>query len=118
MAERKKHAETEIIESSGNVFRDAGLPDAEERQTKVRIAVVLNMLLDRLGMTQRKMASRMGTDQPKVSALRRYKLDGLSVERLMEFLTALDCDVDIRIKPKAGRRGTRAGRIHVRLDAA
>jgi UDP-glucose 6-dehydrogenase len=33
--------------------------------------------------------------QPKVSALKNYRLDQFSVERLMEFLTALNQDVEI-----------------------
>src|SRR6266404_289678 len=34
-----------------------------------------------------------------------YQLDGFSVERLMNFVTALDRDVDIVIKPKSRRIG-------------
>jgi predicted XRE-type DNA-binding protein len=36
-----------------------------------------------------------------VSALKNYRLDNFSVERLMEFLTALDQDVEIMIRPRA-----------------
>jgi predicted XRE-type DNA-binding protein len=49
--------------------------------------------------------------QPKVSALRNYKLAGFSVERLMNLLTALDQDVEIVIRHK--RRSRRTGRISV-----
>jgi len=46
-------------------------------------------------------------NQPKISALRNYRLAGFSVERLMNFLTALDRDVKIviRKKPKSRRGG-------------
>lgn len=118
MAGTRRRSDIEITKSSGNVFRDAGLPNPEERETKVRIAFVLNTILARLGLTQQKIAARLGTDQPKVSALRNYKLDGLSVERLMEFLTALDCDIDINIRPNKRARPARAGRIKVSVEAA
>jgi predicted XRE-type DNA-binding protein len=49
--------------------------------------------------------------QPKVSALRHYKLAGFSMERLMTLLTALDQDVEIVIKRKPPSR--RAARIRV-----
>jgi predicted XRE-type DNA-binding protein len=50
-------------------------------------------------------------NQPKVSALVNYRLDGFSVERLMTFLTALGRDVDITIRPK--RLARTPGRIQV-----
>lgn len=120
MAVKKRSAEAAIpvTTSSGNVFRDFRIPGAEELQTKVKIAFALNSILDKFGLTQQRIAARLSTDQPKVSALRNYKLDGLSVERLMEFLTALDCDIDINIKPKGRAGAARAGRIKVSVKAA
>ncbi len=32
-----------------------------------------------------------------------YRLDNISVERLMEFLMALDQDVEMRIRPRASK---------------
>ncbi len=51
-------------------------------------------------------ARSLKVSQPKISALRNYRLDGFSVERLMNFLTALDCDVEILIRPKPKSRKT------------
>jgi len=48
----------------------------------------------------------LGVTQPKVSALRNYKLAGFSVERLMNMLTAVDQDVDIVIRRKPRSRKT------------
>ncbi len=57
-------------------------------------------------------AALLGINQPKVSALKNFKLDGFSVERLMSYLTALGSDIEIRIKsPK--RVASKAGRIVV-----
>ncbi len=49
-------------------------------------------------------ATVLGVSQPKVSALRHYKLAGFSVERLMNLLTALDQDVEIVIRKKPPSR--------------
>ena len=92
-------------------FADLGYADAEERQTKLRLAYAINGIIERQRMTQAAAASKLGINQPKVSALAHYKLDGFSVERLMTFLTALDQDVEIVIKKKPRSRA--AARISV-----
>jgi predicted XRE-type DNA-binding protein len=86
---------------SGNVFRDLGRPDAEERQLKVQMAMRVNALLADTGMTQAQMASRLGIPQPHVSDLINYKLNRFSVDRLIHFATLLGRDVDIVIRPRA-----------------
>ncbi|MBZ5512375.1 MAG: helix-turn-helix domain-containing protein [Acidobacteriia bacterium] len=110
MPQRRNSDDVEIKASSGNVFADLGFKDAEERQTKVKLAVALNRILAAMKLSQVKAAERLGVNQPKVSALKNYKLDGFSVERLLGFVTALNCDVEIVIRP---RRVRKAGRITV-----
>jgi predicted XRE-type DNA-binding protein len=94
-----------ISEGTFNVFADLGFPDAAERQTKTRLAYALNEILGERGLKQARAAKLLGVPQPKISALKNYRLDGFSVEKLMEFLTVLDRDVEIMIR----RRETRAG---------
>jgi len=93
------------------VFADLELPDAEERQTKVRLAVAINGLIERRRFSQAKAAQVLAVNQPKISALSKYRLQGFSVERLMRFLTALDQDIEIVIRHKPRTR--RAGRVYV-----
>ena len=100
-----------IEASSGNVFADLGLPHAAELDTKIRLAVAINQLLESRRLTQAAAASVLSINQPKVSALKHYKLDGFSVERLMTFLTALGSDIEIRIR--APRRPSSHGRVYV-----
>jgi predicted XRE-type DNA-binding protein len=100
-----------ITRGTGNVFADLGFPDAEERQTKLRLAFELNRVIDERKLTQATAADLLDINQPKVSALANYKLDGFSVERLMAFLTLLDRDVEIVVRKKA--RSRPAGRITV-----
>lgn len=111
MASRNADRDTAIVRGTKNVFADLGYPDAAERQAKLRLAYALNQLLDERKLPQAKAAKVLGVTQPKISALRNYKLAGFSVERLMNLLTALDQDVEIVIKRKP--RSRRAARISV-----
>jgi predicted XRE-type DNA-binding protein len=101
----------EITPSSGNVFADLRLPDAEEKQTKARLAVAINQAIAEQELSQMAAARRLKINQPKISALANYRLEGFSVERLMNFLTALDHDIEILIRPKP--RSRKAARILV-----
>ena len=103
--------EKKITRGSSNVFTDLGFADAEERQTKLRLAFAINAILEELHLTQVQAARVLDITQPKVSSLANYKLDGFSVERLMTYLTALDRDVQIVIKKKPRSRSN--GRISV-----
>ena len=100
-----------ITESTGNVFADMGLPDAEEALAKAEIASSICDILAERKLTQAKAAAMLGVDQPKVSALVRGRLDGFSSDRLFRYLNALGRDVEIVIKPK--RRGAKLGGIRV-----
>ena len=111
MARRSTEPREAITRGTGNVFADLGFPDAAERQAKLRLAYALNQLLDGRNLSQAEGAKVLGISQPKVSALRNYKLAGFSVERLMNLLTALDQDVEIVIRRKP--RSRKAGRISV-----
>lgn len=106
-----KKADLSVHKSSGNVFADLGFKDADERLTKLRLAVTLNNIIAERKLSQAAAAKRLGVNQPKVSALKHYKLAGFSVERLMTFLTALDFDVDIVIRTKSDKK--KPGRVSV-----
>src|SRR5436189_6478276 len=110
MAKRRGESST-ITRGSSNVFEDLGYPDATERQAKLRLAYALNQVLEGRELSQADAAKVLGITQPKVSALRHYKLAGFSVERLMNLLTTLDQDVEIVIRRKP--RSRKAGRISV-----
>jgi len=100
----KRKVKAGALASSGNVFADLRLSNAEEKQTKVRLAVAINRILGGQNLSQAAAARRLKINQPKISALANYRLEGFSVERLMHFLTALDRDVEITIRPKPRSR--------------
>ena len=106
MANRSGERRETITRGTRNVFADLGFPDAAERQAKLRLAYALNKVLEKRELSQGDAAKVLGVTQPKVSALRHYKLAGFSVERLMNLLTALDQDVEIVIRKKPRSRKT------------
>ena len=99
---------TEIDAGTGNVFADLGYADAKERTLKVNLALEVNRVLKERKLAQPQAAELLGIVKPHVSDLVRYRLNRFSVERLMEFLTHLGKDVEIRITKRPARR-SRAG---------
>ena len=90
-----------------NVLVDLGFEDAEELTAKAILAVKFNELLERRALTQTEAAAITGMTQPKVSQVRRYKLQNISLERLMQALVSLDQRVEIIVRP--ARRAHAAG---------
>ena len=100
---------------TGNVFTDLGLSDPDDRRLRVQLATRLIALLQANGMTQAAAAKQLGLSQPHVSELKNYKLSRFSSERLLHFITLMDRDVEIFIRPRiAGASvGTQAGAVTV-----
>lgn len=92
---------------TGNVLLDLGFDDAEELSAKAVLALKLNELIDKRGLSQTEAAGITGMTQPKVSQIRRYKLQNISLERLMQALVSLDQRVEIVVRP--ARRAHAAG---------
>ena len=111
--------QTEPIEkSSGNVFADLGLPEADELLAKAELARTVRQLIEQRALTQTEAARLLGTTQPKISDLIRGRLEGLSMERLYRFLKALGQDIQIVVRPKPRSRRHATIRAKVRADAA
>ncbi len=106
----QKRRETVEV-GSGDVFVDLGYADAGERKLRVQLAMRLNELIAAHRLTQAKAAALFGIPQPHVSELKNYKLSRFSSERLLRFMTRLDRDVEIVIRPKA--KGHPSGLVSV-----
>lgn len=91
--------------SSGNVFADLGFPHPERELLKARLTLEIYRMIRKRGLTQTEAGKILGIKQPHVSALMRNRAGSFSVERLMDFLTALGQDVEISVKPARGRQG-------------
>jgi predicted XRE-type DNA-binding protein len=96
---KKKIAATR---GSTNVFADLGLANSEELLAKAQLVSRIGDLIKQRRLTQSEAASLLGVDQPNVSRLLRGQLGGFSYERLLKFLNALGCDIEIVVK-RSGR---------------
>jgi predicted XRE-type DNA-binding protein len=97
----------QVEASSGNVFADLGLPDAEQLKIKSGLVIEITRAVRRLGLTQEEAGRRMGIPQPKVSGLMRGDFSNLSEQKLMECLNRLGYDIEIKLIPATEPVGRR-----------
>jgi predicted XRE-type DNA-binding protein len=96
---------------SRNVFKDLGIPNAEEHLVKAQLVFKIDSIMKNRGLKQAEAAKLLGIKQPDVSKMLRGEFRQFSVERLLRFLVALDHDVEIIVKPHRGRNDAAA--LHV-----
>ena len=89
---------------SRNVFKDIGVPNAEEHLVKAQLVFKIDTILKARGLKQVEAAGLLGVRQPDVSKMLRGEFRQFSVERLLRFLVALDQDVEIIVKPHRDRK--------------
>jgi predicted XRE-type DNA-binding protein len=106
MSNKKRHAT-----GSGNVFRDIGVPNAEEHLVKAQLVFKIDTILKKRGLKQVEAADLFGVRQPDVSKMLRGEFRQFSVERLLRFLVALDHDVEIVVKPHRSRNDAAAMQV-------
>ena len=96
---------------SGNVFKDIGIPNAEEHFVKAQLVFKIDTIMKERGMKQVDAASLFGVRQPDISKMLRGEFRQFSVERLLRFLAALNQDVEIVVKPHNSRNKAPALRV-------
>ncbi len=94
-----------VKKSSGNVFADLGLPHPEQELLKAQLTLQIYRLIKDRALSQAEAGKILGIKQPHVSALMRNRSGTFSVERLMDFLTALGQDVEITVRPTRKEQG-------------
>ncbi len=102
---RKKGEKITTEKSSGNIFADLGFANPEREQLKAHLTLQIYRIIKERGLTQAEAGAILGIKQPHVSALMRNRAGNFSVERLMEFLTALGQDVQITVKATRKEHG-------------
>ena len=93
---------------SRNVFKDLGLPNAEEHLVKAQLVFKIDSIMKKRRLKQVEAATLFGVRQPDVSKMLRGDFRQFSVERLLRFLVALDQDVQIVVKPHHNRKNAPA----------
>jgi predicted XRE-type DNA-binding protein len=102
---QKKKARITVKDGTGNVFADLGFANPEREQLKARLTLEIYRLIKKRELTQAEAGLLLGIKQPHVSSLMRGRSGTFSVERLMDFLTALGQDVEITVRPTRKHHG-------------
>lgn len=101
----------EIEKSSGNVYADLGIPDADEMLVKAKLAMKIGEIIKARGWTQQQAASVLDMTQPKLSKMLRGQFRGISEAKMMECLARLGRDIQIVVGP--ARQADTSGRVEV-----
>lgn len=100
ITQAKIYAGETVKTGSSNVFADLGLPNPEERLAKSQLVQRISEIIKERKLTQTKAGEILGIDQAKVSKLVRGRLSEFSTSTLLEYLTRLDQDIEIVVRPK------------------
>jgi predicted XRE-type DNA-binding protein len=82
-----------------NVFKDIGMPNAEEHLVKAQLVFKIDAIMKKRRMKQTEAAALFGARQPDISKMLRGEFRQFSVERLLRFLVRLNQDVEIVVRP-------------------
>lgn len=91
----------ELVEGSGNVFRDLGDPDADLKQAKAILAARIIAVLVERGLSVRKAAVLTGFAAADFSRIRNADLGRFTLDRLMKILAALDGNLRVTLQVDA-----------------
>lgn len=91
---------TKVRRSTGNVFADLGFGAEEAEHLRIRadLMIALSRVLDAKGLTQVQAAKLLGVSQPRISDLRRGKIDRFSIDMLVTMLGHAGVQVSVRTK--------------------
>ena len=89
---------SDFEESSGNVFADMGLEDADELLTRAQLGYAVRQILRQRRLKQREIAQLLEIKQPEVSNLMRGKYHLFSEGRLFGFLNKLGCKITVHVE--------------------
>ena len=98
----------ELVEGSGNVFRDLGDPEADLKQAKAVLAARIIGALDERGLSVRKAAALTRFAAADFSRIRNADLGRFTLDRLMKMLVALDSDLEVTVHVDARQRNKAA----------
>ncbi|MBE0440432.1 MAG: XRE family transcriptional regulator [Gammaproteobacteria bacterium] len=101
----------EIEESTGNVYADLGMDDADEMIVKAQLATKIGEIINSRKLSQQQAAEVLGITQPKVSKMLRGQFRGISESKMLDCLARLGRDVQIVVGPN--RHAASVGHVTV-----
>ena len=110
-ADAMSERDFELVEGSGNVFRDLGDPDADLKQAKAILAARIIAVLDDRGLSVRKAGALTHFAAADFSRIRNADLGRFTLDRLMKMLAALDGNLRVTLHVDARLGGQAAAAI-------
>jgi len=97
---------SDMVDGSGNVFRDFGYADADVRQAKALLGTQIMKILDADGLSTRQAEARTGISHSEFSRIRQAKFSRFTIDRLMGILARLGQEVElsVSVRPREERR--------------
>jgi len=93
-----KNRQLDVVQGSGNVFRDLGHANADILQVKAILAAEIIKALDREGLSVRAAQARTGITAADFSRIRNADLGRFTVDRLMSIINRLGSRVEVKVK--------------------
>lgn len=87
----------EITESSGNVFEDLGVPEAENLKLRAQLMIEIERYIEEHGLTQAEAAKRMRTTQPRINDIVQGRIEKCTIDRLVNMLAAVGHHVSLTV---------------------
>ena len=97
--------------STGNVYVDLGMADADGMLIKAQLTTKIGEIIKDRNWSQQQAAKVLGMTQPKLSKMLRGQFRGVSEAKMLDCLTRLGRDVQIVVSP--ARRTASAGHVAV-----
>jgi len=96
---------TEIVNGSGNIFRDFGNPDADVRQAKALFGTQIMKILDAEALSTRQAEARTSVSHSEFSRIRQARFSRFTIDRLVGILARLGQEVElsVSVRPRVGR---------------
>lgn len=104
-----------VFVTTDNIFADLGLKNAKELKARSDLMSEVVSIIRKSGLTQKEIAKILGISTPKVSSLMTGKINDFSNDTLMNYLTLLGCNVEIRVLPQRRvSRSTKRGEVKIK----
>jgi len=87
-----------VFVSKDNIFADLGIEDSEEMKIRSDLMSEVVRIIQNSSIPQKEIATILGISAPKVSALMSGKINDFSNDTLMNYLTLLGCNVEIKVQ--------------------
>ena len=90
----------ELVQGSGNIFRDLNVSDANVYQAKAILSAQIIQILNAKELSVRSAETLTGIDHADFSRIRSSKLERFTIDRLIRVLEKLDADIEVNISVK------------------